>query len=295
MKKASLILFLFIVVSQAISQITILEDAYKKKSKERLDDFFEYWRKDVPPISEKEFQLLSDTLKEVYGAFETFYQPLNLDKIGASEWGDSIYRNVDYLIVQNNLRLSFTKKIFYTEEEINMFLKRYIEGVKGIKLKELYLKMYDKGKLKKHLDNYGLKYLPEDNSLLVDTITNFRPNICSEKGVVYLSTRYNKVLNDFLGNSDYKVNEKIFSSPIRSKKELNRRISFIEPKVKIWRGHWGAYWHLITFPEVNSIIFDKDFQYAKILFRIIYQGGEATLKKEDGKWKILSSELTWIE
>ncbi len=41
--------------------------------------------------------------------------------------------------------------------------------------------------------------------------------------------------------------------------------------------------------------FFLEMNYAKLFFRLVYQGGEAYLKKENGKWNLISSKLTWIE
>lgn len=35
--------------------------------------------------------------------------------------------------------------------------------------------------------------------------------------------------------------------------------------------------------------------FAIIYFRIVYEGGEAYLKKENGVWKIITAKRTWIE
>ncbi len=60
-------------------------------------------------------------------------------------------------------------------------------------------------------------------------------------------------------------------------------------------GHWGGDWHLDTHPHVYTIILHPTFTRAIIDFRVGYQGGKAFLEKGKHGWKVLKSELTWIE
>ena len=83
----------------------LLKTAYEKKSDEYLKEFFELWRKEVKPIKKNELLKLNDTIKCAYKAFEAFYNPIEIGKIRGPEWGDSIYRNVQYYIVQNSVAI----------------------------------------------------------------------------------------------------------------------------------------------------------------------------------------------
>ena len=101
---------------------------------------------------------------------------------------------------------------------------------------------------------------------------------------VYLNSLYYTGLTKFLGSIIKKNKERLNYTYYLSEKEVKKRQLFLEQNIKVWEGHWGAYWQLLTYPEVNSIIFDKEMEYAKVFFRIVYEGGEALLKKENGKW-----------
>ena len=48
-------------------------------------------------------------------------------------------------------------------------------------------------------------------------------------------------------------------------------------------------------PEVVWVHLADDMTSATVYFRIIYEGGESTLVKKDGKWRITSSEINGIE
>ena len=116
----------------------------------------------------------------------------------------------------------------------------------------------------------------------LDSISDFRPQLNLKKSkVLYLLPDYEKALNMFLETEANDGNLK--------------RYEFIRPQMPILRGHWGWYWHLATHPEISRIYLDKDKTIAKVLFRVGYQGGEATLEKNNNIWEITESRATWIE
>lgn len=117
MKKAIVLFLLCLLFSQSYSQFNLLEEAYKKKSKEKLNEFFIDWQKEIPSISNVEFENLTDIEKEAYKVFGAFYNPEELQTIGSSEWGDTIYQAVKYLIVQNSIQYRIQNRVFFTEEE----------------------------------------------------------------------------------------------------------------------------------------------------------------------------------
>ena len=73
------------------------------------------------------------------------------------------------------------------------------------------------------------------------------------------------------------------------------RQQFLGNYIKVIYGHWGGYWHLETHPEVYRISFDENMNNVIVYFRLVYEGGKATLTKQKGKWELVSSRLTWIE
>ncbi len=291
MKKAIVLFLLCSFFSQSYSQFKLLEEAYKKKSEDQLNEFFASWQKEIPPVSNEEFDSLSDIEKEVYNAFCAFYNPIDLQTIGRSEWGDSIYRDVNYLIIQNSLYYRVQDKVFFTAEEKVAIYKKSLakDGQKGI----------DSLKIQ-NIPSFGEEWVLEElvgnDWILSDTISDFRPPISlSNRNIVYLNSLYYTGLTKFLGSIIKKNKERLNYTYYLSEKEVKKRQLFLEQNIKVWEGHWGAYWQLLTYPEVNSIIFDKEMEYAKVFFRIVYEGGEALLKKENGKWRLISSKLTWIE
>jgi hypothetical protein len=98
-----------------------------------------------------------------------------------------------------------------------------------------------------------------------------------------------------LGNAHLPLGAGGIMNPARSNGQSLKREKFLAHFIKIWYGHWGGYWQLYSYPEVYSIIFDKQMNRAEVNFRFIYEGGKAVLENKNGQWKLLSSMRTWIE
>lgn len=284
----------------AQSPSRLLHKAYRRNSEKLLTQFFQKWHEEVEPVTLEELSGANDTIRQMYAVFETFYKPLDLDSLGGSEWGNEIYRNVDFLIVQNQITIHFLEKVVYTDAEIDSFVvdninRRYASD----SIRQFFLKRTD-GKLSQsalHLfgpDNWLVSY---PDFLFTDTILDFRPQIhCGNKAPVYLNDAYDALLNSFLNKNKYiPLGKGSIMRPAMAKGKSARRKKFLEKSVKIWYGHWGGYWQLYTYPVVYSITFDAEMLYAKVDFRMVYEGGEAILKRENNTWKLISANRTWIE
>ena len=298
--KLSVLVILSFSINYTYSQTTagILEKAYKEKSTKKLKDFFYTWSQDIPPITDLEISGYNDTIKQAYKSFIAFYKPHRLDSIGGSEWGNDIYKNVDFLIVQNTLKIYFIDKVFYSEEEKEEFV-----------INEINIRYFDRDSTRisiierlknnnRDIDFYYRRYSGEKlkKSILTDSIMNFRPAIhCNGKIPLFLTETYKEMINAFLGNKFLPLGAGGIMNPARAKGQSEKRKRFLENYVKIFHGHWGGYWQLYSYPQAYSITFDNNMEYARIDFRLVYQGGEAFLKNENGIWKLISSKLTWIE
>lgn len=82
-----------------------LDSAYQSGSQSALDTVFAVWQQRIPPYSPNEISAFSDTIRQVYEIFRTFYCPTDLDKItgGAHENFESNFR---YIVVQNSLKFA---------------------------------------------------------------------------------------------------------------------------------------------------------------------------------------------
>ena len=287
-----LLLLTYTATGQLQTPSDLLYSAYDKKSTKELTQFFKNWSKNIPTISDAEFSAMNDTFRQTYSAFTAFYKPTSIDSLGGSEWGNKIYKDVDFLIVQNSIDIYFTDKIFYTAKDSDDYIVSYINTHIADSLKQKYLKRYNNRLSDIVLENFG----PETKEVKTDSITNFRPRInCGNKSPLYFTSEYDKVLNDFLKNEHFELGSINIMTPARSRGESEQRQKFLESEIKIFYGHWGGYWQLLSYPVAYSITFDKQMHYSKINFRMIYEGGEAILENKNGQWFLVSSRRTWIE
>jgi hypothetical protein len=225
-----------------------LETAYTQKATDKLEKFFADWNSNVPPNS-KEFIEQNDTIRALYGAFNAFYQPLDLLKLGDWEWRNELNSESKYVAVQNEISYMVTDSF-------------------------------------EHFDwqSPGIR-----------EISDFRPPITIDsKKVLYLTLEYDSTLRQFLGSESTEAGEPNIMNPARPKGESEKRYQMIRPYIPVLHGHWNG-WHLNTHPSVSYILLNKNLTLAHFIFRVGYQGGEATLKKDGTGWTIKESKATWIE
>jgi hypothetical protein len=302
--KGVLIVFSLFAVTSVYPQATadMLEKAYKHHSKKELKAFFDACSRETTPITDAELSTYNDTIQQAYKAFAAFYKPHRLDSIGHPQWGYDTYKNVDFLIVQNTLKIYFTDKVFYSEEEIEKYIineinQKYFDK-DSTRIRMLERLKNNNGTINRLYLEFYSPYSHEklQNGILTDSIINFKPAIhCDEKIPLFLTETYKEILNAFLGSEFFPFQTGGFMNPARAKKESKNRQQFLENYVKIFHGHWGGYWELYSFPRVFSLIFDKNMEYAIINFKMIYEGGYARLKREGEEWILIESKLTWIE
>ncbi len=274
-----------------------LETAYKENSKEKLKAFLDAWTKDLPPATAHQREKLSKPVQQAYFVFEAFYNPYDISARGGSEFGKDIYKGFNYLIIQNRFKIFQKEKVYYTDEEEKAYAIEYITKNLDKKYHEQFIRSVNTGN-GGLLSHYGPnKPIWEDSSkVLIDSVDNFYPNIIQPKATpLYITEKYNKLLNDFLGNTHSPFAEGGIMNIAKSKGESAGRQKFLENYIKIFYGHWGGYWQFLSYPSISALVFDKDFKYAKIFYRMIYEGGEAYLKYESNTWKLISMKRTWIE
>lgn len=239
----------------AQNDFEILENAYKKRSQKKLNLFLQNWQE--ASIPKDTLDALGPLETDVYSVFKDFYNPLNLGSIGKSEWGDGLYSEIDYVIVQN--------KIFiYTYE---------IDSLSFIN----------------ELNRDSIKFKK-------DSINDFRPDLnFGQVKTLFLFPKYEIAINKFLGTKNEPLGSGNIMNPAKARGLSEKRQKFLNKKLKIIHGHWGGYWHIITHPFVFNISFNANYTVAHINFRLVYQGGEAHYIKQNGQWILEKSNLTWIE
>jgi hypothetical protein len=278
----------------------ILRKAFKKNSTAQLKQFFQDWNNAIQPIAETEWANLNDIHKECYSAFTAFYQPDNLVLLGGSEMGNDIYENVEFLIVQDNIEIFTSEKVYYSDEEKEEYIVDFVKNnVDNDSTQQMMLKRDEAGKLSKDVletfSSAGLLELETQDSL-VAIISDFRPVLDnSNKQALYLTKKYTDILYKFLGKKRRPFGKGGIMKPASAAGKSARRKEFLENYIKIFQGHWGGYWQLHSYPTATSITFDHDMKFAKVDFRLVYEGGVAILKKEKGKWILVTAYKTWIE
>jgi len=257
--------------------------AFKKSDSDSLLALLVQWNNS---IKSNESEVSDDKYcKAVYSIFNEFYTPFDLARIGSSEWGDSIYRD-KFAIIQNKVNYAITE--FPNPDSIIIQLKE-----ESISLSEFEKKFGDEH----HMYGYykDLKY-PDTRELDKVEITKFRPKTTLPVDKrLYLTTKYQTELIQFLGNQHSPIGEGGIMNPARATKKTWKRQNFLNEYLNVIYGHWGGYWHLETHPEVSLVVINPELTKAVLYFRIVYEGGEAYLENNNGKWTLIESKLTWIE
>ncbi len=277
----------------------LLRMAFEMQSADELQKFFKQWEQRVPPHDEQTIAKYNDTLREACRVFEAFYTPKDLKAKGGCEFGTDFYDSVKYVVVQNKLYVSFADKVNYTPQDTDLAVEARIRGYHfKDSLTRVLLTKTDGRLSPKVIARYGNRFymFPESNVRLVDSIVDFRPKInVPSAQAVYLTNDYEHTLSDFLMDAHAELGEGGIMNVARATGQSAERKKFLEQFIHIWYGHWGGYWQLLTYPEVTQIVFDPNLKYARVHFTVVYQGGEAIMKREASGWKLISSRLTWIE
>lgn len=143
------------------------------------------------------------------------------------------------------------------------------------------------------LGPYGTE-AKDSTKLLKTSIHHFRPRMLQAPATpLYLNSKYKEILKDFLGDEHVGFADPGPSFSARAKGSSADKQKFLDNLIKVNYGHWGGYWEFLTPPSVSAITFDSKVEYAKVDYRLVYEGGFAYLKFENGKWKLISAKRTW--
>ena len=232
-----------------------LVKAYKSNSIPLLEEFLNTWNKKSIPITN--LGGLSEIEKNTYAIYQDFFNPFAIDKYGKHEWGNNLYAEIKYVIIQNNIQ-----SIVLKTDSIEQDFRNY----------------------------------PDSLIVQNIIISDFKPNLRFDSAeVLFLTSEYTSCLNKFLKKKHYKLGTGGIMNPARATGNAILKQDFLNQRLLVLHGHWGGYWYLETHPQIRNITFNRDLTKAKINFRIAYQGGEAYYIKKDDKWIMVSSDITWIE
>ena len=306
MKYAYLLLLSLLSMREGVAQPTsyLLDVAYQEQSTRRLEQYLQAWQQASAPITAAERAFLTPYQQQAYAVFTAFYKPHQVDSLGGSEWGNTIYQQARFLLVQNSLKIKQTDKLYYSDAEVDSIITRpyrtktdstgqvpaWTQRVNG-KLPNLARR------------NYGLlgdSFFQEREQpaprRVVDSIPNFRPVVqVSGKQSIFLTPALEETLTALLGTQHTPLGRGGTMQPAQANKESRRRQAFLDRQLTIWYGHWGGYWQLASYLLVSAVTFDRDLTYARVSFRMVYEGGEAILKRTNNQWAIVLVQRTWIE
>lgn len=280
---------------QSNPQAQLLKEAYRSKSTKMLYTFFDNWSEEV---KSNEGEAQNPYVAEAHKVFAAFYQPQQI--IAKDIDCHVLYDEQPYFIVQSSLwKILQAETILYRQEEIDSLMIARIRRMYSDDTVE------QQDWIKYVRDNHpNLCYESSDAirqfeliaTTTLDSAVEFRPPVHFEgKKVVYLTKKYEKMLNSFLGKRHIAFSEENIMQPAKSKGKSLSKHRFFNQAALIFYGHWGGYWQYETYPEAEQIIFNPEMNRAVVMFRFVYEGGEAVLEKQNGEWKVVDTRFTWIE
>ncbi len=129
-------------------------------------------------------------------------------------------------------------------------------------------------------------------------VRQFRPSLTFPKRkIVYVQDDYLAPMLGFLtqDNGGYAMLDRYAQEECVSE-ERQRRLKYLNSRLKIVPGHWGTGWHFETHPRITAVYFSADLKQAVVSYREYYGGGEAIMNAtQNGQWKVIAREDTWVE
>jgi hypothetical protein len=109
---------------------------------------------------------------------------------------------------------------------------------------------------------------------------NFRPRISCGAGrkVLYLDKTHERALNYFFNETN--------GDSSRCREHDKKKEMFLSEKLLLHHGHWGRYYHYITFPQVYTVALNSDLDKAYVYFRDEWNGGGfGEYQRQGGTWR----------
>lgn len=241
MRKLFIIILLLLIYSATFpqSQKELLYKAYQDSSYELLEQFFENWRLEKTPITDEEYENLTDIEKDVYDLFYEFFEPFNLNKLASFKGQKEWYKDEKYVIIEPNISYKFIENL-ELDYIVKQYLRKNFTDSQIVRINDKYFdSIKDSYMIWLYQDYYGS-----------NLIKGFRPRIKFENAEpLYYNPDYDTIITHFIGSPiiyvDSTGNEVWFS---RSK------LDFIEQYIYV---HFeSTYWEIRTSPIAQLIIFD---------------------------------------
>jgi hypothetical protein len=312
-----IILFIFSNLLYPQRQYDVLEKAYKSENSFIAGfDFFNRWQKEYRPITDEEFDSLTEAEKEVHRIFTLLFQPFkpyniidnyisglkyrSKDSVQFNrslnyflEKKDLMYNialgvpyNVRFVVVQDEIRYSYLDSVDFesiANEYINQYLYAGNENTPNIiaAIKDTLTKLnYDEKLLLIH--KVGLIYNPPPKNW-INILKNFRPRVdfqCLGNYNKYVKVLYQSAFYDTLLNKFLLNGNEWFDH------ERKKYIEEYTPVVS----YFGLRYQFLIFPKISEITFLNSLNKAlvSIYFNTFDTFIDITfiLEKINGEWVI---------
>lgn len=243
-----IIINVILLFPQSFQGTELLIDAYEDSSTELLNKFFDSWENNIKPISDNEYNQLSDTLKEIYDLFYELYYPEKLICPFDFETEYYVLQNeILVFIISNSVEDTLFYKTGHNKKELIENNVRYSFQIKP------RIKLHDKKILflTKEYETYLNDFLYYDT----DEIMNL------PKG----KDKYSKIIAI-----------------------QNSRMDFLKPKVHCIPHHTRPAFYYYSYPYVVCIYLKEDLQIAQISYHVdsnMYR--RKVYKKINNKWTMV--------
>jgi len=211
------------------SSLQLLETAYKEKSSEYLNDFFNSWHDESLFLKNSSTVESKVHIQVTYDFFNQFYSPMKYKIYDKYEYPN--YQNAEFWVIQNEI----TILVLNGSDTTSMYEQ----------ICDFDTLVYDT------LDNFFPSINPEKQKIL------------------YLTLKYNRILEQFFWGKlwDLNIYKKDDSTTDSLRQVIYSKRNFLEDKIKLAKNHWYTDWYYHTFPKISEIIFTKDYSRCVVLFR----------------------------
>jgi hypothetical protein len=271
------------------SQEELLNKAFEQKSYKLLDKFFENWRMEKTPISDEEYQKLSDIEKDVYDVFYEFYNPKINHKIDFSKKNsaeNSFDKYVKFYVMDTKINYG----ILFSDNYDSLMRIHWRNEHKGSKKYNNSLYIYnpfiENDKLNEsEIYNYFYDEYLFDSISTCEHISDFRPFIKDTLvKILYYNPKYDSIISKFI---EYSVEEKGGYEPYELIRTNSVKTGFLREYIHTIGNQCREHSVLRTVPTVKKIVFTKKRDFAKISYETPYYYGFSNYKKIYGKWKFV--------
>ena len=236
------------------------------------------------PITDEEYQKLSEVEKDVYDLFFEFYNPKEIPKIRFIEKRDDINnfdKYVKFYVLDTKIKYGILVSNNY-----DSLLKTDNEIINNKDTSFHYNPFVDK--TEKEDPNIYVSYLEDclfDNFVLSDSIINFRPKIKdATTKILYYQMNYDLIISNFI---EYDEKELASYEPVTIIRTSKIKTRFLKKYIHTIENQCYERSFIITVPIISKIVFTNNLDYAKISYETPNYFNFAYYKKVEGKWKFV--------